>query len=82
MPTLPGPTSQTPLLQAKSDVISDGLLVVAAVADAVAPRLARSSEGMRMAAARQNLDGMVCLPYMTNYALMVPGQAHDRLSAR
>lgn len=51
-----------PLLQVKSDVISDGLLVVAAVADAAAPRLARSSEGKRMAAARHNLDGMVCLP--------------------
>src|SRR6202453_167390 len=60
-PTLPGPTSQTPLLQAQSDVISDGLLVVAAVADVAAPRVARSIEGTRMAAARQRLDGMLCL---------------------
>src|SRR6516225_2296771 len=57
-PTLPGPTSQTPLLQAKFDVIKVGVLVLA-VADPAAPRIARSSAGARMAAARHSLDGML-----------------------
>jgi hypothetical protein len=41
MPTLPGPTSQTPLLQAKFVVIRVGGAGVAAAADVAAPRLAR-----------------------------------------
>src|SRR5215469_9621752 len=61
-PTLPGPTSQTPLLQAKFVVISVGALVVAAFADPAAASPARSSAGPRMAAARQSLDDMCCLP--------------------
>jgi hypothetical protein len=44
MPTLPGPTSQTPLLQAKFDVFSVGGAGVAALADADAPRLAVGSD--------------------------------------
>src|SRR6516162_5898199 len=43
MPTLPGPTSQTPLLQAKFVVISVGG-AVAAAADAAPPRLAATSD--------------------------------------
>src|SRR5215472_11456920 len=43
MPTLPGPISQTPLLQAKFVVISVGG-AVAAVADAAPPRLAATSD--------------------------------------
>src|SRR6516164_2916383 len=44
MPTLPGPTSQTPLLQAKCDVTSVGGAGVAAAADAAAARLAATSD--------------------------------------
>ena len=43
MPTLPGPTSQSPLLQAKFVVIRVGG-AVAAVADAAPPRLAATSD--------------------------------------
>src|SRR6516164_11423434 len=43
MPTLPGPTSQTPLLQAKFVVISVGG-AVAAAADPAPPRLAATSD--------------------------------------
>ena len=42
MPTLPGPTSQMPLPQAKVEVSVTGTVVVAAVADA--PRLGVSSD--------------------------------------
>src|SRR5215831_6000957 len=45
MPTLPGPTSQTPLLQAKFVVIRVGG-AVAAAADAAAPRLAATSDAV------------------------------------
>lgn len=44
MPTLPGPTSQTPLLQAKFVVFSVGGDGVAAVADAAPPRLAATTD--------------------------------------
>src|SRR5215467_13670285 len=44
-PTLPGPTSQTPLLQAKFVVIRVGG-AVAAAADAAAPRLAATSDAV------------------------------------
>src|SRR6516165_3833340 len=46
MPTLPGPTSQTPLLQAKFVVIRVGGAGVAAPADVAAPRLAATSEAV------------------------------------
>src|SRR5215472_2606225 len=45
MPTLPGPTSQTPLLQAKFVVIRVGG-AVAAAADAAPPRLAATSDAV------------------------------------
>src|SRR5215469_3747493 len=44
-PTLPGPTSQTPLLQAKFVVIRVGG-AVAAAADVAAPRLAATSDAV------------------------------------
>src|SRR6516165_3474465 len=46
MPTLPGPTSQTPLLQAKFVVIRVGGAGVAAAADAAPPRLAATSDAV------------------------------------
>src|SRR5690349_506816 len=66
MPTLPGPTSQTPLLQAKFDVISVGA-AVAAAADVAAPRLAATSDpvisrtlsGERMTASPGRRNGPV-----------------------
>ena len=76
MSTLRGetqPTSQTPLLQAKFEVISVGVLVVAAVADPAAARIAKSSEGARMAAARHSLDGMMSLP-MFGLSVQVVGE--------
>src|SRR5215472_3688944 len=63
-PTLPGPASQVPLLQAKFVVISVGALVVAAVAVPAAPRLPRNSAGVRIAAARQSLDDMLLPPHV------------------
>jgi hypothetical protein len=44
IPTFPGPTSQAPLLQAKTEVSMTGGAVAAAAADPDAPRLAAISD--------------------------------------
>src|SRR6516162_2026414 len=81
-PTLPGPTSQTPLLQAKFVVLRVGG-AVAAAADAAAPRLAATSDavissalsGARMTASPGRGNGRCpCWPD----AVTAPGRGQRR----